>query len=245
MNVLIPMAGEGKRFKNEGFKDLKPLIKVGSESMISKAVLSLGISGKYIFILKKGKSLDQLRRILLNLKNKTSNIKEVELIEIDYTTEGPACTALLAKKSIKPNEPLVIANCDQIMHWDGKAFENFCAANSYHGIPVTYYANTTKNSYARLNKKGLIIEIKEKEIISNISLNGIHYWKKGKYYMDSAKTMISEGKRSINGEFYIGPTYNEMIMQKMQIGIYHIPNAQHNPVGTPDDLREYLRRENN
>jgi hypothetical protein len=49
--------------------------------------------------------------------------------------------------------------------------------------------------------------------------------------------------RAPNGEFYIGPTYNHMIRQGLKIGIYHIPNEQHHPVGMPDDLKKYLEHE--
>jgi len=49
--------------------------------------------------------------------------------------------------------------------------------------------------------------------------------------------------RAPNGEFYIGPTYNHMIRQGLKVGIYHIPNEQHHPVGIPDDLKKYLEHE--
>jgi hypothetical protein len=49
--------------------------------------------------------------------------------------------------------------------------------------------------------------------------------------------------RAPNGEFYIGPTYNHMIRQGLTVGIYHIPNEQHHPVGIPDDLKKYLEHE--
>ncbi len=56
--------------------------------------------------------------------------------------------------------------------------------------------------------------------------------------------MIEQNDRAINGEFYIAPTYDHMIRNNKKVGIYHIPNCQHHAVGTPDDLREYIRNEN-
>jgi UDP-N-acetylglucosamine diphosphorylase / glucose-1-phosphate thymidylyltransferase / UDP-N-acetylgalactosamine diphosphorylase / glucosamine-1-phosphate N-acetyltransferase / galactosamine-1-phosphate N-acetyltransferase len=71
-------------------------------------------------------------------------------------------------------------------------------------------------------------------------LNGIHYWRKGKYFVQSALDMIESDDRAPNGEFYVGPTYNYMIKKGFSIGVHHIPNEQHNPVGVPEDLKTYL-----
>jgi dTDP-glucose pyrophosphorylase len=128
------------------------------------------------------------------------------------------------------------------MWWDGEFFINSIQNNIHDGIIVTYYANTPKNSYAKLNRSGGVVEVKEKEVISNISLNGIHYWKHGSDFVQSAEEMIKLKDKSINGEYYIGPTYNYMIKNNKRVGIFHIPDSMHNSVGTPDDLREYLRK---
>lgn len=236
MNVLIPLAGLGKRFSDEGFPEPKPLIKIENKEMILHAIDSLGIDGNYFFVIRKSSFSDDLKKLLSEYKQ-TSTI-----LEIDYLTEGPACTALLMKKYINNDDSLVIANCDQIMWWDGEFFIKSIENNVHDGIIVTYYANTPKNSYARIDRKGCVVEIKEKEVISNISLNGIHYWKRGKDFVSTAEEMITNKEKSINGEYYIGPTYNYMIRQNKKVGIFHIPDSMHNSVGTPDDLREYLRK---
>tara|TARA_Y100001963_G_scaffold144620_1_gene216971 strand:- start:79 stop:816 length:738 start_codon:yes stop_codon:yes gene_type:complete len=244
MNVVIPMAGEGRRFADAGFLDPKPLIEIASKPMIQRVIESLQIQANYIFIVRRCPKLNKLKEILFNLKNKIPEVQKVDFVEIDNLTEGPACTALLATSHINHHEELIVANCDQIMWWNGKEFQKYCSNSTYDGVLVTYYANTAKNSYAKIDKKGFVIEVKEKEIISNISLNGIHFWKKGKYFIDSATKMIKNKEKSINGEFYVGPAFNNMIQDGLKVGIYHIPNYQHHAVGTPDDLREYIRNEN-
>lgn len=236
MNILIPLAGLGKRFSDEGFTEPKPLIKIQNKEMILHAIDSLGIDGKYYFIIRKSDFSENLKNILKSYK------KDSTLLEIDYLTDGPACTALLMKDFINNETPLVIANCDQIMWWDGESFIKSIENNVNDGVIVTYYANTPKNSYAQIDRNGKVIQIKEKEVISNISLNGIHYWKHGKDFVETAEEMIKNKDRSINGEYYIGPTYNYMIKNNKRVGIYHIPDTMHNSVGTPDDLREYLRK---
>ena len=215
MNILIPMAGLGSRFPSHTYPMPKPLIEVNGEPMISKAIKSLNLDGNYFFVIAKN--------------------------QFTSLVEGPANSALLFRDQINSNEELVIANCDQIMEWNS---ENFLHnVRLYDGAVVTYHTDTDKNSYARLDKNGLVVEIREKEVISNVSLNGIHYWKKGSHFVNSADKMMELQDRAPNGEFYIGPTYNHMIRQGLKVGIYHIPNEQHHPVGIPDDLKKYLEHE--
>ena len=235
MNILIPMAGLGSRFPSHTYPMPKPLIEVNGEPMISKAIKSLNLEGNYFFVVAKNQFTSLVEETITAIKPGS------KFIEIDYITEGPANSALLFRDQINTNEELVIANCDQIMEWNS---ENFLHnVRLYDGAVVTYHTNTDKNSYARLDKNGLVVEIREKEVISNVSLNGIHYWKKGTHFVNSADKMIELQDRAPNGEFYIGPTYNHMIRQGLKVGIYHIPNEQHHPVGVPDDLKKYLEHE--
>ena len=127
------------------------------------------------------------------------------------------------------------------MEWDSTIFLH--NARLYDGAVVTSYNETDKNSYVRLDKKGHVIEVREKEVISSTSLNGIHYWKKGKYFVSAAEEMIAANDRATNGEFYIAPTYNYMIKSKLKVGIHHIPNEQHHAVGVPLDLERFLQYE--
>lgn len=238
MNIVIPMAGLGSRFPSHTYPLPKPLISVNGEPMITKAIKSLGFHGpvSWFFVIAKNQFTELVKQTILDV------VPCAEFIEIDYLTEGPACSALLFKDKINTDEELIIANCDQIMRWNSYLF--LLNARQFHGAVVTYHNDTDKNSYARLDSQGYVIEIREKEVISNVSLNGIHYWNKGKYFVDSAEEMIAAGDRAPNGEFYIGPTYNYIINKLYGVGIYHIPNCQHFAVGVPSDLEKYIKYEN-
>jgi choline kinase len=236
INVLIPMAGMGQRFKSAGYELPKPLIMVNGETMICKAINSLNIEARYHFVIAKNEYTDLVKKSILELK------PDSMFIEIDYITEGPASSCLLFKNEINNSDELVIANCDQIMEWSSDNF--FHNVRRYDGAVVTYHTDTNKNSYAKLDKQGHVLEIKEKEVISNVSLIGIHYWNKGSYFIDSCEEMILCQDRAPNGEFYVGPTYNNMVKNGLRVGIHHIPNQQYWAVGVPEDLEKYIMHEN-
>ncbi len=235
MNILIPMAGLGDRFKQQGYTVDKPMIPVNGKPMIKRVLETLGVEGNYIFVINKNiKDKDTLKRIISDETNSKCNI-----IEIDYLTEGPASTCLLAKDLINNDQPLLITNCDQILHWDSEKFNNFITNTDADGVVVTYNIKTEKNSYVKLDESGYAIEFAEKKIISEHSLNGIHFWKMGEDFVKSAQIMIEKNER-VNNEFYIAPTYNEMIKNNKKIITYKIKKDEHWAVGTPDDLKKYL-----
>jgi len=236
MNILIPMAGEGTRFPRDTYKVPKPLIDINGMPMIQVALQSLGLVGTYHFVIRKDSYYDQVCHLLHAI------FPNSKIISVDETTSGPASSCLLFRDYINNENELVIANCDQIMWWDPNLFLNTARYYRYDGLVVTYTTTTPKNSYAKIDKMGFVQEIKEKEVISDVSLNGIHYWRKGKYFVQSAESMIECNDTAPNGEFYVGPTYNYMVKQGLKVGIHHIPNYQHNPVGVPEDLNSFLQK---
>lgn len=238
LNILIPAAGIGSRFKIDGYPNIKPMIKIGNETMIERAITSLHLSGQYIFVVNKGNG--QVEELVTEIKRIISN---AIIIEIDYLTEGPASTALLASKYIDNDTPLVIANCDQIMEWGKDEFKDVIFKTEKDGLVVTYNVLTEKNSYVKLDENGDALVFAEKQIISEHSLNGIHFWKKGSDFVSSAKKMIEKNIR-INNEFYVSQTYNELIDIGKKIGVYNIDVNKHWAVGTPTDLKLYLQHAN-
>jgi len=239
MNILIPMAGLGTRFKRSRFKKSKPLIDIYGKPMIQHAVESFNsLEAKFTFVIRDLKDKDTEK--LVKTLNEICHCPNIKII--DELTSGPATTCLLMKEFINNDEELLIANCDQIMFWDFNKFLHYVRHPDIDGAIVTYTTSTPKNSYAKINQFGNVLKIKEKVVISDISLNGIHYWKHGSDFVDSASEMIEKKDFAPNGEFYVGPTYNYLIDKGKKIVIYHVANYQHNAVGEPADLEEFLRK---
>jgi dTDP-glucose pyrophosphorylase len=232
INVIIPMAGEGKRFSDVGYTIPKPFIPVNKKPMVQSVVENLDIDGKHIFIIQKKHSVgNSLQTFLKALK------PDSVVIEIDELTEGPASTALLASEYIDNDVPLIIVNCDQMIHdFDVNKLLEFCDKNQADGILGAFISSSKKNSYMKLDPQGEVIEVKEKIVISNTATNGLHFWKHGKDFVSSASEMIKAGER-YNNEFYIAPTYNYLIKDGKKIlpFFYNL----HWPIGVPEDLNKY------
>jgi dTDP-glucose pyrophosphorylase len=170
-----------------------------------------------------------------------SLVDNYKIIPIENYTDGAAVTCLLANQYINNDKELVIANSDQIMNWKVSDFLKNARNPNIDGLVVVYRSRSKKNSYAKVDKNGFVSTISEKVVISSNALTGIHYWRKGSFFVSSAKKMI-EAMDLNKGEYYVGPTYNYLISSSSKIGVFKISNYEYFPVGTPRDLIKYERQ---
>ena len=232
LNVLIPMAGAGSRFEQAGYTFPKPLIEVKNKPMIQVVVDNLNIKANYIYIVQKKHREKYNLDTLLNLLT-----PECKIVEVDGLTEGAACTALLAKEFIDNDAPLFFANSDQFVEWDSNEFMYKMNETDADGGIVTFEATHPKWSFAKIDDKGLVTEVAEKNPISNIATVGYYYWKHGSDFVKYAEQMIDKNIR-VNNEFYVCPVFNEAVGDNKQIRTFNVEGMW--GLGTPEDLKYYL-----
>lgn len=232
LNILIPMAGKGSRFLEQGFSFPKPLISIKNKPMIQVVLENIAIEAKFIFIVLKEHSEKYNLRNLLKLCTKNN----CEIVEIDEITEGAASTSLLAKKYINNDKGLIIANSDQFIKWDSSATMYEMVTSKIDGGILTFKSTHPKWSFAKVDKNNFVIEVAEKNPISTNATVGIYYWKQGLDYVKYAEQMIAKNVR-VNNEFYICPVYNEAIQDNKKIIIKEIDEMW--GLGTPEDLSEF------
>lgn len=237
INIVIPMAGEGSRFAKAGYEKPKPFIDVAGKPMIVRVLENLAYpNARYILIARKD-----------HIETEKELVKEIEsqfnaiFIPINKLTEGTACTVLYARKYINNNDPLLIANSDQIVDMNIADFIDDCSKRDLDGSILTFIDKYSdpKWSFAKLNANGLVTEVKEKVVISEYATVGIYLYAKGQDFINSAIDMIIENDR-VNNEFYTCPTYNYAINEGKKIGIYNIEFKQMHGIGTPKDLKIFL-----
>ena len=231
LNILIPMAGAGRRFQEAGYTFPKPLIEINNKPMIQWVIESLRLDGNFIFIVQKEHQEQYNINSLLKILKPNCKI-----IEVDEVTEGAACTTLLAKKYINSNNPLLISNCDQYISWDSiKSMYNF-NSKKFDGSILTFESVHPKWSYAKIDKNNFVKEVAEKKVISKNASVGIYYWRKGSDYVKYAESMIKKNIR-VNNEFYVCPVFNEAIADKKKIVIEQVKEMY--GLGTPEDLKNF------
>lgn len=237
---LIPMAGEGKRFKDAGYSVPKPLIKVDNLPMVVKAVKSLPLASKNIFIVRKDHLDVEELRITLN-KYFRNNL----IIEIDYLTDGQASTCLLAEEYIKHDSILNIGACDIGFEFEEKNY--FKLLKSHNSFIWTYtnnpnvLINPEMYGWVKLKKDLNEIEyVSCKKPISSDLLNdnvvsGTFTFKKAKICFDAIRKMINAND-TINGEFYLDIIFNYMQERSSILKV-----DKYFSWGTPQELISYKK----
>jgi len=238
MNIVIPMLGLGLRFKDVGIDSPKPLIIVNGKTLIEHSLNSLDISGQYIFLTRTYED----EKLNIELSNILTRLRPGHIeIKIKEETRGAAESCLYATEFIDNNEPLIITNCDQIFDWNFNDLNNFINNSDCDGFVALHKSKDPKHSYAVVENKK-IIKIKEKEVISDDALIGLHYWKNGKDFVSSAKKLLTEYLSIGLKECYISTTYDYLIKDNKKILPFYTPQNSYICLGTPEDVEIYLAK---
>jgi len=232
------MAGAGSRFATAGYSDPKPLITIHGVPMIRVVIENLRPKGSHRFIFICQKTHIQAYGLAEKLEYWAPGSIVVQLDEI---TEGAACTVLAAKRYINNKDELMIANSDQYIDTDINIYLDQIKKHYLDGLIMTMKANDPKWSFVGLSESGYVTNVVEKEVISDEATVGIYNFKYGCDFVRAAEAMISKDLR-VNGEFYVAPTYNQLIQEEQKIGIHNIGSetAGMYGLGVPSDLNAFI-----
>jgi dTDP-glucose pyrophosphorylase len=239
INLVLPSAGLGSRFSQTGETRPKPLISVFNLPMIMWVLLNFPLdSSDRVWIICQSK-----HELPSKLANFTCKLPfDLEFLEIDGITEGPASTVALVFDEIDDNEALIVANTDQYVFENLMEFTTKVREGKSDGQILTMRASSNAWSYVGRDSKGNINQVKEKVQISNEATVGIYGWS----HASDAKASFANsfaGNLRTNNEFYVAPTYNFMIDQGLNVETIMVGDhgiAVHG-LGTPADLNAFLR----
>ena len=236
MKLILPMAGNGQRFFDDGYDLPKPLIDIKGKPMFVRVIenLWLGDNIKPWCIVRQ----DHVSEYEID-KRILEHYPDAHIIIIPGTTEGAACTVRLAT-NVLGGEPMMVANCDQLMLWDPKEFYEKIETNLHPGglIPVFQPNNNEpKHSYVDVNAYDELLVLKEKEIISNLATVGVYYFGDESKWIKAHEEQMKQNDRT-NNEFYLAPTYNYI---KESVGIFRVDKMI--GMGTPEELNEFKNSE--
>lgn len=231
-NLLIPMAGRGQRFVDQGYIMPKPLIIVNNKQMIEYSMDSVDYSECNItFVVRQDHvynySVDQI------LKNKYG--EDINIIALDKITRGTVESCLMAQEFIDNDLPLIINTLD--IQFSPK-FDPASIPGDLDGLILTFKANSTNYSYVQTGDDGLAKKTAEKTVISPNAAVGIYCFKSGKMFCEAAREMI-ESNYMTNNEFYVSPMYNLLINKGKRIGTQEVEKMY--VTGTPKELEFYLK----
>ena len=197
MNIIVPMAGMGKRMRPHSLTTPKPLIKVAGKSIVQRLLEDIKKMteepiGQIAFIIGEfGKEVeDNLLQIANDLGAKGS-------IHYQLKAEGTAHAILCAKEHLKGH--VMVALADTLFYAD------FNLKNAKDGtIWVKEIEDPRQFGVVELNENGLVKKFHEKpeNPVSNLAIIGIYHFNDGNNLRNELQFLIDNNLRE-KGEFQL------------------------------------------
>ena len=242
MQIIIPMAGTGERFKKAGYKEPKPLIEVDGKPMIEHVVNLFPGESNFLFICNRAHiEATDLGAVL------ERTAPEGVVCAVDPAKKGPAYAIIKAEHYIRDDEPVIVSYCDFSLVWDYRDFlatikkkDPDSAAVCYTGFHP-HLMGESLYAGVRADKDLNALEVREKHSFhldkkQTWHQAGLFYFKTGALLKKYAAHVVDNGI-VCNGEHYISLLFNPMIADSLSSIVY---GAEHFcQWGTPEDLRDY------
>ncbi|MAG28463.1 hypothetical protein CMI47_23290 [Candidatus Pacearchaeota archaeon] len=233
MNILIPLNGSGRRFTEEGYSAPKPLIKIQGKPMIYWVIESLKIDIDDQIVIVYNSALDSYN--FCSMLQNQFNAIDFKFIPLKYETRGAAETILCGLNNMTSSEldnSCMLVDCDTIYFDD--IVQKY---KKKEGNAIFYFQDNDDKpiySYIKINEAGKVLDIKEKEKISNNANTGTYCFNSGTILKTYCQKLLNSGDRSKN-EFYISGVYKKMINDGISVHSHLVDDFY--CVGTPIQLQ--------
>ncbi|MBT8552459.1 hypothetical protein G6683_01740 [Polynucleobacter paneuropaeus] len=249
-SLVIPMAGMGKRFVDEGYTNTKLLIPVSGKAMAIQAIADLPKSKHQSLVLRADMpDLADIKRSL------AERFPGVLLTFVPELTEGQACTALIGLDALEKSQisakndsqsPVTFGACDNGVLFNQKAFQ--AMINNPDIDVIVWGARGHTNAIRKphmfgwidANDDGRINSISVKRPLASPTTDpiviGTFTFKKADDARRSINSLIDRGGR-INGEFYLDSCINDAIALGLRCYLFGVDSFI--SWGTPNDLKTF------
>ena len=229
MNIVITMGGLGARFRKAGYALPKYEIEARGKTLFEWSLLSLKEFWQehFIFLVR---AEDQAKTFIQETCKKIG-LKQIHIIELDYLTKGQAETALYAEECWDAQDSMLIYNIDTYVE-PGHLKPSHMLGDG--AIPC-FYAEGTHWSFVRTDEDGRVVEVREKERISDNCSIGAYYFRSCDLYASLYRRFYGDGSPSM-AEQYIAPMYNALLADGGDVRLVEIAQEAVHVLGTPEEL---------
>lgn len=243
LQIVVPAAGEGRRFSDAGYRAPKPLVPVAGVPMIVRAVRDLPEADRVVFVVRSEHVRDhQIDRQLQQF------FPGCRIVTVDGLTEGQACTVRLAADALHPDWPVIVAACDNTHVYDRDRLAGLMSDPAVECLIWTYRGDTRvlvapeQHGWVRVDGDR-VVEVSCKTPISQTPLQD--HVVSGFFSFGTARRMIAaidamvEADTRINGEFYMDVVPNLLVADHVDVRVFEV--QKYVGWGTPRDLEDFHR----
>jgi NDP-sugar pyrophosphorylase family protein len=243
--LVVPMAGLGQRFADEGYALTKPLIPVSGLPMVAQATHDLPPAEHQVFVLRADMPG------YVDVANQLSALYPKAIIKtIDRVTEGQACTTLIGLDALEDTvgtncSPITIGACDNGALYDFESFSKLVQDPSVDVIVwgVRGYPNAIRNpkmfgwiDAVEGQVRSVSVKTQLDKPASDPIVLGTFTFRRAEDFRRALDRLIARDGR-INGEFYIDSLINDAIALGLKCRLFEVDSYL--CWGTPNDLRTF------
>ena len=250
MNIIIPLGGKGTRFQTEEYSLPKPLIKVLNKEIIFYVLDNL--------VIHKDDNVFIIYNNILNQYDFYKIIKNkypfIHLINLEEQTKGASETIYKGIDHILKNKDTTYNNIDinlKTILVDGDAFYTEDILGYFRALDNTFnavfyfknYESKPVFSYIKMDETNNIIEIKEKNKISDNANTGAYAFN-NIYNLYKYSKYVTDNNITFKNEPYISCIINEMIKENEPFKGLEINPDFFFVLGTPYQVTQFINKTN-
>jgi dTDP-glucose pyrophosphorylase len=238
MNFIIPMAGSGSRFVKAGYTLPKMLLEAKGKTLLEWSLYSLPLHLSTTLVFVGLKEHEEEFGLSAKIKALYPALN-CRFIFLERVTRGQAETVYLSLAECDMEQPLVVFNIDTYFY--SPSLEQALLEPGHDGVLGSFTSREDRFSFAALDKEEkYVIDVREKEVISDHALTGLYTFKNAADFKDAYEYHEAHDL-TVKGEFYIAPMYNYLIEAGKK---YVLDKAEkHFILGTPEEYQQFLNIE--
>jgi dTDP-glucose pyrophosphorylase len=236
IDIVITMAGAGKRFREAGYTLPKYQIEARGKTLFEWSMLSLDgyreLVRRYIFIVLR----EDAATPFIKEQGEKLRLPNITVVELDEITDGQATTAMMARKYWDNDDALLIYNIDTYV----EPGQMNAAELKGDGFIPCFRGEGNHWSFVRLDKDGRAVEVREKFRVSDYCTLGAYYFSSCELYASLYQGYGNGEIPTVNNEKYIAPLYNLLIARGGSVYISDVDSKYVHVLGTPEELEAFV-----
>jgi len=228
--VVMPMAGEGRRFQQIGIDTPKPLVELWGRPFFwwsAESVLRSVRVRELIFVVLA----EHVERFAID-----ATIRAVyptaRIVAIPDVTSGAAETAAIGVAALETPGPFALNDCDHAFLADGMDSIVGQLYRQTEGALLAFRSNSPAYSYVRFDGEGRVAGTAEKQVVSDMAIAGCYL------FAEPAKFLarFAEYRRTCAyDELFLSGVYNAILEAGGDVSCHEL--ARHVSFGTPEEYR--------
>ena len=260
MHLIVPMAGLGQRFRDEGYALPKPLIPVSGMPMVVRAVRVLPACERMTFLVHP----EHVREHAIDRRLRDF-FPQAMVIATPGLTQGQACTVRLASETVGEQEEVLVAACDNSHVYDADRFAELRADPTIDAIIWTYrrdprvLVRPAAHGWVQLVVGTLrvpspgngtqsvpttcfdVAAVSCKRPISDTpmtdhAVSGCFWFRRADDLFRAVDELVASNER-VNSEFYLDQVPNLYVQAGRRVVVFEV--EKYIGWGTPQDLADY------